>query len=158
MKQTAATRRTGEQLREKLGYILLFEISDPRLDLVTLTGAEVSVDRTYARVYVSCEPARYGEVMEALERARGRIRSLLARALDWRCVPELDFRIDQSTDTAEAIAMALKNVPATMAVEKDEEGYPVVPGGDGEGEPAGDPDAASGTDAPGRTDEGGLDA
>ncbi len=30
MKQTPATRRTGEQLREKLGYILLFEISDPR--------------------------------------------------------------------------------------------------------------------------------
>lgn len=125
MKQTSATRRTGEQLREKLGYILLFEISDPRLDLVTLTGAEVSVDRTYARVYVSCEPARYGEVMEALESARGRIRSLLARSLDWRTVPELDFRIDQSTDEAEAIARALENVPATMAVEKDEEGYPI---------------------------------
>ncbi|MDM8245218.1 30S ribosome-binding factor RbfA [Collinsella tanakaei] len=127
MKQTSATRRTGEQLREKLGYILLFEISDPRLDLVTLTGAEVSVDRTYARVYVSCEPERYGEVLEALESARGRIRSLLARSLDWRCVPELDFRIDQSTDEAEAIARALENVPSTMAVEKDEEGYPISP-------------------------------
>ncbi len=31
MKQkTQATRRLGEQLREKLGYILLFEVSDPR--------------------------------------------------------------------------------------------------------------------------------
>ena len=54
MKQNAATRRTGEQLREKLGTILLFEISDPRLDLVTLTGCEVSLDRSFARVYVSC--------------------------------------------------------------------------------------------------------
>lgn len=126
MKQTAATRRTGEQLREKLGYILLFEVSDPRLDLVTLTGAEVSVDRTYARVYVSCDPERYGEVLEALESARGRIRSLLARSLDWRVVPELDFRIDRSTDEAEAIARALENVPATMGVEKDEDGYPVT--------------------------------
>ncbi len=126
MKQTAATRRTGEQLREKLGYILLFEVSDPRLDLVTLTGAEVSVDRTYARVYVSCDPERYGEVLEALESARGRIRSLLARSLDWRVVPELDFRIDRSTDEAEAIARALENVPATMGVEKDEDGYPVM--------------------------------
>lgn len=125
MKQTAATRRTGEQLREKLGYILLFEVSDPRLDLVTLTGAEVSVDRTYARVYVSCDPERYGEVLEALESARGRIRSLLARSLDWRVVPELDFRIDRSTDAAETIARALENVPETMAVPKDEEGYPI---------------------------------
>ena len=130
MKQTAATRRTGEQLREKLGYILLFEISDPRLDLVTLTGTEVSVDRTYARVYVSCEPERYAEALEALDSARGRIRSLLARSLDWRVVPELDFRIDRSTDEAEAIARALENVPATMDVEKDEDGYPVAPADD----------------------------
>ena len=130
MKQTAATRRTGEQLREKLGYILLFEISDPRLDLVTLTGTEVSVDRTYARAYVSCEPERYAEVLEALDSARGRIRSLLARSLDWRVVPELDFRIDRSTDEAEAIARALENVPATMDVEKDEDGDPVAPADD----------------------------
>ena len=125
MKQTAATRRTGEQLREKLGTILLFEISDPRLDLVTLTGCEVSVDRSYARVYVTCEADRYDEVLEALAAAKGRIRKLLSRALDWRVVPELDFRIDRSTDEAEAIAAALKQVPETMAIEKDEEGYPI---------------------------------
>ncbi len=127
MKQTAATRRTAEQLREKLGYILLFEIADPRLDLVTLTGCEVSVDRAYARVFVSCEPGRYEEVLEALASARGRIRTLLSRALDWRIVPELDFRIDRSTDEAERIARALENVPETLVVEKDEEGYPLVP-------------------------------
>ena len=53
MKQTQASRRLGEQLREKHGYILLFEVSDPRLDLVTLTAVEVAVDRSIARVYVS---------------------------------------------------------------------------------------------------------
>ena len=75
---------------------------------------------------MSCEPERYAEVLEALDSARGRIRSLLARSLDWRVVPELDFRIDRSTDEAEAIALALENVPATMDVEKDEDGYPVA--------------------------------
>lgn len=127
MKQTPATRRTGEQLREKLGSILLFEISDPRLDLVTITGVEVSVDRAFARVYVSCEADRYDEVLEALQSAKGRIRSLLSRSLDWRVTPELSFKIDHSTDEAERIAAALKNVPETMAVEKDEEGYPLAP-------------------------------
>ena len=81
MKQTQATRRLGEQLREKLGYILLFEVSDPRLDLVTLTAVEVAVDRSFARVYVSCDASRYDEVMEALASAKGRIRSLLARSI-----------------------------------------------------------------------------
>ena len=125
MKQTNATRRAGEQLREKLGSILLFEISDPRLDLVTVTGVEVSIDRSFARIYVSCEASRYDEVMEAFEDAKGRIRTLLSRALAWRQVPELSFRIDTSTDEAERIARALENVPGTMAVEKDEDGYPV---------------------------------
>ena len=127
MKQNNATRRLGEQLREKLGYILLFEIADPRLDLVTLTGVEVSIDRSFARVFVSCDGDRYDEVMEALASARGHIRGLLARSLDWRVVPELDFRIDRSTDEAERISRALENVPATLAVEKDEEGYPIRP-------------------------------
>lgn len=125
MKQTNATRRLGQQLQEKLGYIMLFEVSDPRLDLVTLTGVEVAVDRSYARIYVSCDPESYDEVLEALSSAKGRIRSLLARALDWRVTPELDFRIDRSTDEAERITRALEDRPATIDVEKDEEGYPI---------------------------------
>lgn len=126
MKQTQATRRLGEQLREKLAQILLFEISDPRLDLVTLTGVEVSIDKSFARVYVSCELERYDEVMDALDAAKGRIRSILARSLDWRVTPALDFKIDPSTDEAERISRALENVPATIAIEKDEEGYPIA--------------------------------
>lgn len=125
MKQTSMTRRLGEQLREKLGYILLFEISDPRLELVTLTGVEVSQDRSFARVFVSCEGDRYEEVLDVLNAAKGRIRSLLARSLDWRVTPELQFKIDRSTDEAEAISRALENIPATLAVEKDEFGYPI---------------------------------
>ena len=126
MKQTQATRRLGEQLREKLAQILLFEISDPRLDLVTLTGVEVSIDKSFARVYVSCEPERYDEVMDALDAAQGRIRSILARSLDWRVTSALDFKIDPSTDEAERISRALENVPATIAIEKDEGGYPIA--------------------------------
>ena len=126
MKQTQATRRLGEQLREKLGYILIFEIADPRLDLVTLTGVDVAVDRSYARVFVTCDGDRYDEVLEALDSAKGRIRSLLACSLDWRVTPALDFRIDRSTDEAERISRALENVPSTLSVEKDEEGYPIT--------------------------------
>ncbi|MBE6469602.1 MAG: 30S ribosome-binding factor RbfA [Coriobacteriaceae bacterium] len=138
MKQTAATRRLGQQLQEKLGYILLFEIADPRLDLITITGVDVAVDRSYARIFVTADPESYDEVMEALGAARGRIRSLLARALDWRVTPELDFRIDRSTDEAERIGRALEQRPQTIDVEKDEEGYPVEPAAE-----AGDGDLAT---------------
>ena len=98
MKQNANSRRSGEIAREKLASILLFEVADPDLDLVTLTGCEVSVDRSFVRAYVTCESERYESVMAALERAKGRIRSLLGRALGWRVTPELAFSIDTSTD------------------------------------------------------------
>ena len=127
MKHTQHSRRMGELAREKLGYILLTEVADPDLALVTLTGVEVSPDKSYLRAYVSCDAARYEAVSAALARARGRIRSLLGRALGWRVTPELDFRIDTTTDEAERIARALEDVPATLGVEKDEFGYPIEP-------------------------------
>ena len=126
MKQNQNSRRTNEQARVKLANILLFEVSDPDLALVTITGVEVSVDKSYLRAYVSCDADRYEEVEAALARAKGRIRSLLGRSLGWRVTPELDFRIDTTTDEAERISRALEDVPPTLSVEKDEFGYPVA--------------------------------
>ena len=117
----------GQQAREKLGYILLFEVSDPDLELVTLTGCEVSVDKSVVVAYVSCDAERYETVTAALARAKGRIRSLLGRALGWRVTPELVFRIDTTADEAERIGRALQNVPETLAIPKDEDGYPIEP-------------------------------
>ena len=53
MKQNQFSRRTNEIAREKLSWILLFEISDPDLQLVTVTSCEVSVDKSFMRAYVA---------------------------------------------------------------------------------------------------------
>ena len=126
MKQNQHSRRTNEIAREKLATIMLFEVSDPDLQLVTVTGVEVSVDKSFMRAYVSCDASRYDEGSAALERAKGRIRSLLGHALGWRVTPELAFQIDTTTDEAERISRALENVPPTLGVEKDENGYPIA--------------------------------
>ena len=73
MKQNQYSRRANELAREKLSWILLYEISDPDLQLVTITGCEVSIDKSFMRAYVSCEPDRYDTVLAALRRAKGRI-------------------------------------------------------------------------------------
>jgi len=130
MKQNQNSRRNAEFAREKLASILLFETSDPDLALVTLTGVEVSVDKSVLKAYVSCEPERYEAVTAALARAKGHLRSLLGRSLGWRVTPELIFVIDRTTDDAERIARALEDVPPTLGVEKDEFGYPVTDGGE----------------------------
>lgn len=107
MKQSSSNRRVNEQAREVISEILLFEIPDPRLDMVTITGVEVSYDRSVANVYYSTEPSRYTEVAQAFNAAAGRIRSLMAKKLSWRVAPELRFHLDESVDNAQRIAEAL---------------------------------------------------
>lgn len=107
MKSNAASRKASEELRAKLTSVLLYNIADPRLDMVTVTAVEVSKERDVADVYVSADKERYDEVLAGLAAAKGRIRSLVGKSLGWRTVPELRFRIDQSVDEAERIAVVL---------------------------------------------------
>lgn len=121
MKQSSSNRRVNEQAREVISEILLFEISDPRLDMVTITGVEVSYDRSVANVYYSTEPSCYTEVAQAFNAAAGRIRSLMAKKLSWRVAPELRFHLDESVDNAQRIAEALSADAARNASARAED-------------------------------------
>lgn len=118
MKQTPSTRRLNEQAREIIASLLITEVSDPRLALVTVTGTEVSPDRSVMSVYVSTDPDRYDEVLAGLDSAKGRIRTLLGRAITWRVTPELRFFIDKSVDSGARINDALREVPPTLAANR----------------------------------------
>ena len=95
MKQSASNRKVNEQAREVIASILLFDVSDPRLHLVTITGCEVSYDRSACNVYYTTDPERYADVQAAFEQAAGHIRSLMAKKLSWRVAPELRFHRDK---------------------------------------------------------------
>lgn len=87
MKQSASNRKVNEQAREVIASILLFDVSDPRLHLVTITGCEVSYDRSVCNVYYTTDPERYAGAQAAFEAAAGHIRSLMAKKLSWRVAP-----------------------------------------------------------------------
>ena len=108
MKQNASNRRVNEQARQVIAETLMFEISDPRLRMVTITGCEVSFDRSVCNVYFTSSPDTYEDAQEAFKKAGGRIRSILAKKLSWRTSPELRFFVDPSVDEAERIARALE--------------------------------------------------
>lgn len=122
MKQGSSSRKVNEQAREVTASILLFEMTDPRLNMVTITACEVSFDRSVANVYYTTEPSRYVEVAEAFQSAAGRIRSLMAKKLSWRVAPELRFMLDSSVDEAERISRALaRDAKRNHATDEDEE-------------------------------------
>lgn len=108
MKQASSNRKVNEQAREVIAGILLFEISDPRLSMVTITGCEVSYDRSVCNVFYTTERQRYESASQAFDKASGRIRSLMASKLSWRVAPQLRFMLDSSVDEAERIAKALE--------------------------------------------------
>ena len=98
MKKT--NRKVDEQCRCEISNILMFEVSDPRLQFVTITTCKVSFDRAYAEVFFTCDPDNYESVETALNKAKGHIRSVMAKNLDWKKSPELRFHLDETIDNA----------------------------------------------------------
>ena len=113
MKSTPRTRKLGESVKEVLAEVLREDVSDPRLEFVTVTGVNVSSDLHVADVYVTThgDRARYDEMLAGLASADGRIRSGLARRVKLRFTPELRFHVDTSVDESMRIYEALKDVP-----------------------------------------------
>ena len=97
-------RRANEQVREHVANILLFDVSDPRLQMVTITGCDVSPDKRNAKIYYTTDKGKYEEVAESFEKAKGFIRKLLGDRLGWRVVPSVNFYLDPSVDMGEKIA------------------------------------------------------
>jgi phosphoesterase RecJ-like protein len=108
VKQSAASRKINETVRNALAQLLLTEFSDPRLALITVTEVQVSRDRSVAQAFVSSNAEMYEQTLQGLNSAKGRLRSLLGRELGWRVTPELRFVIDAGIDHAQSIDEALK--------------------------------------------------
>jgi ribosome-binding factor A len=91
--------------------ILQFEVKSPEIGFVTVTGAEVTQDLSYAKIYISVFDRAHAEKrMEALNRVKGFVRSSLAKKLTIRKVPELIFVLDTSAERGEKIDKILKEI------------------------------------------------
>lgn len=109
MKSYPRSRVTGETVREVIAQALLEDVKDPRVELVTVTGVEVSPDRRHANVFVIAhgDEKRYAEALAGLESAKGRLRRAIGAAVRMKYLPDLHFAIDPSVDAAERMNAAL---------------------------------------------------
>ncbi len=99
--------RVGEELRHVLaGVLARGELRDPALqDLsITVTQVRISPDLRNATAYVMpLGGDRAADSLAALRRAAPFLRGQVARSVDLRLVPQLDFAIDTSFDHAQRI-------------------------------------------------------
>lgn len=104
------TDRVGALLQEALSELLVRGVKDPRIGLVTVTGARVSPDLKHATVYVSVhgDAAAEKSTLAGLASARPYLQSQIGRRLGLRFTPELRFEIDASIDRAERLEELLR--------------------------------------------------
>ena len=103
--------RVSHSIREVIAELLLREVKDPRVAMVTISKVELSPDLRHARVLFSClgETERRDEARRGLESAAGLLRGQIAKRLHLRYAPELRFHADESYEHAEHISTLLRD-------------------------------------------------
>ncbi len=115
--------RLAETIQAELAEILHREARDPRLHFLTITHVEVSSDLRRATVHVSVlgSPSEEGEALQALQHARGFLRTRLAGRLRLRRVPELAFVADRSLEHAMRMWQLLEEIDPSGPEERNDE-------------------------------------
>ena len=107
--------RINDAVAQELA-IALGEVREPKVinNFVSVTRAEVAPDLKYATVYFSCI-GDSAESLEGLKKCTGMLRHHLAKTLNLRVTPELNFVKDGSIEHGAYIAMKLKEIEKSDA-------------------------------------------
>lgn len=130
---SARVQRVADQIQRELASLIQMEVNDPRVGMVSVTGVDVSRDLAHARVYVTVmntltddqavndstlsEPGdldklEIEENLKALNKASGYLRTLLAKRLNIRSVPKLQFYYDASIERGQRLSSLIDNALA----------------------------------------------
>ncbi|MEQ8673476.1 MAG: 30S ribosome-binding factor RbfA [Aggregatilineales bacterium] len=114
--------RMSEQIRAILSTLLLREVSDPRLQGVTVTEVRLDPELMFADIYVNAlgDETRKPEVMDGLGRANGFLRRAVGKRVHLRNTPELHFHWDNMLERGERMNQILDGLDIPPADEEDE--------------------------------------
>ena len=117
------TRVNGEVTRA-LAEIIRSGIKDPRVNPMTsVTAVEVAPDLKTCKAYISVlgDEESGKNTIEGLKSASGYIRHELARIVNLRVTPQIQFILDQSIAYGVNMSHRIDEVMSTMPVREDEE-------------------------------------
>lgn len=112
------TRRVASLVQRELTQIMLKELSDPRIGMVTITEIEMSKDLKTAKVFVfgSGPGQELQESVNTLNHAAPYIRKLLGNRLKMKSTPAVQFHSDQFLEHGEHM---MKLIDKVSAVKKE---------------------------------------
>ena len=103
--------RVAEQIKKEVSLILPQELKDPRLGFITVTAVEVTNDLRYAKIFFSVLGNEQEEksTLEALNKAKGFIRTEIGKRIRLRFTPEISFVLDKSLEQGARINKLLSD-------------------------------------------------
>jgi len=92
--------KVSDLLKREIALLIQNEVRDPRVGMASVTSVRVSKDLAHATVFVTLlgksmmEEAN--DSIEALNKAAGFLRSMLAKEINLRTIPKLKFIFDDT--------------------------------------------------------------
>jgi ribosome-binding factor A len=126
-KEFSRATRVAEQMQRELADLLMFEVKDPRIGMVTITAVEVTGDMAHAKIFYSAPQAKATQaksnatnhaktlqsIQNGLENSAGYLRTQVAKRMLLRTVPQLHFVYDESIDIGIKMAQLIDAARAT---------------------------------------------
>ena len=113
------TRINGEVMKE-LSLIIRQEIKDPRIHMMTsVTSVEVAPDLKTCKAYISVmgSDEEKKDTIAGLRSAEGYVRRQLAKRLNLRNTPEIQFVLDQSIEYGVHMSLSLIHISEPTRLE-----------------------------------------
>ena len=116
-RKSRRSARLGELIREEVSRMISRgEVKDPRIGFVTITAARMSEDLQLCRLYVSAlgTDEQKELTIRGLDRASGYVRSVLAKRLRIKRMPQIVFVRDDSLERAQRVDELLDSLQSEL--------------------------------------------
>jgi ribosome-binding factor A len=109
--------RVADQIQRDLTELIVRELKDPRVGMITIQSVEVTPDYAHAKVFFSLLVGDPVQTEEGLNQAAGFLRACLFKRLHIHTVPTLHFVFDRTTERAADMNALIARAVASRAQE-----------------------------------------
>ncbi|WP_462420515.1 30S ribosome-binding factor RbfA [Salinicoccus sp. Marseille-QA3877] len=102
--------RVAEEVKKVVSEAVRTKVDDTDIGMVTITEVEVTKELETATIYYTSLNDNKEQVAEGLDRAKGLIRSEVAKEIRLRKAPELEFKYDSSIEYGNKIESLLNEI------------------------------------------------
>lgn len=121
-KDNKRSARVAEAVRIEIAGLLISKVADPRLQSASISRVEVTEDLSLARIFFTVfgGDKEKAAAQKGFERASGFMRSHLAKELNLRFTPALQFRYDDKADKVSELEEIFQEIANEKNASRDD--------------------------------------